>query len=402
MIATNNLSTIEARRINRGRVLSAIRFGSLSSRADIAVLTGLTEPAVSRIARELIEANILREEATSVPSSRARGRPQIKLSIVDESIYVLAFDISASVQMVSLVNVQGHSIGQRRLDLLDGLEPTTAILRAADAALELIDELKILKIKVFGAGVGLAGSVNADEGRVIDAPNIGSGWRGLQVGKLLTEKLGMRVRVESRANALLLAEHRLGVARHAHDILLINLSLGIAGAVMIEERLVRGRQHAAGHIGHMPMPGADKVCLCSRKGCLDTLASGHAILSRLGRLPIHADLTKHGAFDAQELSMVAIEAEQGNVEAKKAFKEAGQYLGTALNWATAALQPQLIVLAGTPSHSSDFIEGVTMTYSDPEAAPFLVSIISHETAAGELALNAFVYADGFELVNFPE
>jgi predicted NBD/HSP70 family sugar kinase len=398
MIGTNNLSSIEARRVNRGRVLSAIRFGSLSSRADVALLTGLTEPAVSRITRELIEANILREESTSAPTSRSPGRPQIKLSIVNESIYVLAFDIAASAQMVSVVDIQGNSIGQSRLNLLDGLEPTVAINHAADEALKLIEKLNISKSKIFGVGVGIAGTVNADTGQVIDAPNISSDWRDLSVGKILTERLGISVRVESRANALLLAEHQLGVAREFQDILLINLSLGIGGAVMVEGKLVRGRRHAAGHIGHMPMPDAKKVCLCSRIGCLDTLASGHSILSKLGRLTQHADSSKHGAFDAQELSMVLQEAEQGNAAAKSAFKEAGQYLGAALQWTTAALQPQLIVLAGIPSRSVDFIEGVNTTYSDPDAAPFVMSQITYETATSELALNAFVYADGFEIV----
>jgi predicted NBD/HSP70 family sugar kinase len=112
----------------------------------------------------------------------------------------------------------------------------------------------------------------------------------------------------------------------------------------------------------------------------------------------HADSSKHGAFDAQELSMVLQEAEQGNAAAKSAFKEAGQYLGAALQWTTAALQPQLIVLAGIPSRSEDFIEGVNTTYSDPDAAPLVMSQITYETATSELALNAFVYADGFEIV----
>jgi glucokinase len=171
---------------------------------------------------------------------------------------------------------------------------------------------------------------------------------------------------------------------------------------MIDGRLARGRDHAAGQIAHMPMPGATGRCLCSRQGCLDTLASGRAILACLGRVSAHANPAHHGSSDAQSLREAAASAERGEPTARAAFHTAGTHLGTAMQWAAAALQPELVVLAGVAAHCSAYVDGVRQTYADAQAVPVLVSRITNEAAAGELALDSFVYSDGFELGTAPD
>ncbi len=395
MTSETSLSTRETRRLNRSRVLSALRFQALAGRAEVAAFTGLTEAAVSRITRELIDAGVLTEETPPAADGRSVGRPLIKLSLVGGAAHVLAFEIAASAQSVSLIDMRGERIGHTELSLLDGLKPDVALRRAADAGLKLIEKGGISIGTVVGAGVSIAGAVDPDSGEVLSAPNIG--WFGVPVASPLEKRLRMPVRVESRASALLLAEHRLGVAKHVRNVLLINLALGIGGAIMMDGRLMRGRNHAAGLIGHMPMPGATGLCVCTRIGCLDTLASGRAILSRLDRLSTHSDLTRHGTSDAQTLRAVVQEADQGDIAAMKVLRDAGKHLGTALQWSGATLQPDLIVIAGEPSRSVAYLEGVKSSYSDPQAAPLAVSGIANEVAAAELALDAFVYTKGLDI-----
>jgi len=395
MSSEYSLSTRETRRLNRSRVLSALRFQALAGRAEVAAFTGLTEAAVSRITRELIDAGVLTEESPPASGGRSVGRPLIKLSLVGGAAHVLAFEIAASAQSVSLIDMRGDRIGHAELSLLDGLKPDVALRRAADAGLKLIERTGISPGTVVGAGVSIAGAVDPDSGHVLSAPNIG--WSSVPVAGPLAKRLRMPVRVESRASALLLAEHRLGVAKHARNVLLINLALGIGGAIIMDGRLVRGRNHAAGQIGHMPMPGATGLCMCTRTGCLDTLASGRAILSRLDRLSTHSDLTRHGASDAQTLRAVVHEADQGDIPTMQVLRDAGQHLGTALQWSGATLQPDLIVIAGEPSRSVAYLEGVRASYSDPQAAPIAVSRIANEVAAAELALDAFVYTKGLDI-----
>jgi predicted NBD/HSP70 family sugar kinase len=388
-------SSRDPRRLNRSRVLAAIRFGGCRGRAEIAARTGLTEPAVSRITRELIDACVLREEVPEAVEGRVAGRPQTRLSLVRASANVLAFEIAANSQSVSLIDLAGTVIGTLELNLLDGLTRAATLKRAADGGLRLMRRCGVPPDRVVGAAVSVAGSVDAAAGRVTSAPNIG--WHDVPVVEPLAARLGMRVRVESRSSALLLAEHRLGVARGVSDVFLVNVALGLGGAVMFDGRLVRGRLHAAGQIAHLPMPAANGICLCGRIGCLDTVASGRAILAALGRLSARGDASAHGSSDARMLRVTADAARAGDPAAVQAFGDAGRQLGTALRWVAAAIQPELIVLTGVPSRTTPYVDGVRAASDDPDAAPIVVGTIPDPIAAGELALDAFVYANGFDL-----
>ncbi|MEN9628028.1 MAG: hypothetical protein RJA10_1255, partial [Pseudomonadota bacterium] len=385
----------DPRRLNRSRVLSAIRHLGPASRAEISERTGFTEAAVSRITRELIDAGVLMEATPPQPPARAAGRPQVKLSLVGAAAHVLALEIAANAQSVSLMDLHGAQIAHQALNLLDGLKPEQALMQAAEAGLALIAQARLPRGAVVGAGVGIAGAVDPATGVIVSAPNIG--WQGVPVAEPLARRLGLAVQVESRPSALLLAEQRLGVAQGARHVLLLNVALGIGGAVMLDGRLARGRDHAAGQIAHMPMWGATGLCLCSRRGCLDTLASGRAVLARLGRLSPHTDPGRHGPLDAQSLRDVAAAAGQGEPQAHEAFRTAGTHLGTALRWAAAALQPELIVLAGVAAHCTAYVDGVRQTFADAQDLPIAIGRIGNEVAAGELALDRFVFSGGFEL-----
>ncbi|MDV3220530.1 ROK family protein, partial [Intrasporangium sp.] len=56
----------------------------------------------------------------------------------------------------------------------------------------------------------------------------------------------------------------------------LNLGTGLAAAVVLDGRLVRGAAGAAGEIGHLPVGGATP-CRCGQTGCLETVASGSAL-----------------------------------------------------------------------------------------------------------------------------
>src|SRR5690625_6398314 len=66
------------------------------------------------------------------------------------------------------------------------------------------------------------------------------------------------------------------------SLLYLRLSTGAGGAVLGGHVALRGSHLLAGEIGHMTVDrsSAAQLCRCGRHGCLETVASKEAVLSR--------------------------------------------------------------------------------------------------------------------------
>jgi glucokinase len=128
-------------------------------------------------------------------------------------------------------------------------------------------------------GVGIPGGVD-DEGTVSMALNIGieQPW---PLRSLLETRLGVPVRVENDVNAAALGAHvRLGAAPGT-SLAYLSIGTGFAAGFVIDGEIVRGALGAAGEIGHIPLPGGNAPCVCGQIGCIETVASGRALIGRM-------------------------------------------------------------------------------------------------------------------------
>jgi predicted NBD/HSP70 family sugar kinase len=128
-------------------------------------------------------------------------------------------------------------------------------------------------------GVGVPGGVD-DDGTVSMALNIGieQPW---PLGSLLESRLGVPVRIENDVNAAALGAHvRLGAATGT-SLAYLSIGTGFAAGFVVGGEIVRGALGAAGEIGHIPLPGGDAPCVCGQIGCIETVASGRALIARM-------------------------------------------------------------------------------------------------------------------------
>lgn len=396
MIPVDGASTLDLRRHNRRRVLNFVRTREPLSRGAIAEGIGLTEPAVSRITRELIDAGLLKEVAKAATTGRP-GRPLIELELGDDGAYVLGLEIGAIDRWISLTNIRGDVIARAELNLLSFDDPGQSLKHVAAQAESLVDRSGIEHSRLVGGGVAIAGLVDNRGALLVESPNLG--WRHVAVASILEDRLGIPCKVESRPNALILAESRLGIARGRTNITLVLVGLGIGGALMFEGRLVRGQNNAAGQIGHLQMPGTQALCTCGRYGCLDTVASGYAILTRLGLRPARTKAQRHDVEDAHVLRTTASRADDGDASAVQAFRSAGEQLGHALKSIVAVADPEAIILAGPVPRMGGYLEGVRATFPCGQEISLVASTTTIDSAAAWLALEAFVFSHNLDIAH---
>src|SRR5213078_1171206 len=161
-----------------------------------------------------------------------------------------------------------------------------------DTAVELVDEVLaeagIDRDRVLGAGVGIAGPVDAASGTV-GSSTLLPGWVGIEVAAELERRLEVPVHVDNDANLGALAESVLGAGRNASEMVYLMLSSGIGAGLILGGRLYRGARGTAGEIGHVLVDENGPMCRCGLRGCLETFAGANALLELLRREGLTVD-----------------------------------------------------------------------------------------------------------------
>jgi glucokinase len=190
-------------------------------------------------------------------------------------------------------------------------------------------EIDILPNGLSGIGIGVPGPVNHEKGLVYDCPNL-SGWKNIEVRKLINERWNVPVKVENDARVAGLAETRLGAAKGFRHVFYITVSTGIGAAIIIDGKIYHGADGAAGEFGQMKLLDGS---------ILEQKFAGPAIERLLG-LP------------TTQLSELVKKNDPG---AKKAVEYLTNGIGTFLANIATLLNPQIIVVGGGVSQLGDLI-----------------------------------------------
>jgi glucokinase-like ROK family protein len=336
------------REVNRSLVLDLVKAGDSVSRASIARETRLAKPTVSAIVDELIAEGLIREVGVG---TTAGGRPPILLQFNARSQLVVGVHIGARRTTVLVADATGVELARR--DLPTPLGQAAQILHTvaitvresvSEARSSVHDPSHRTRPPVAAIGVVVPGLTDFHTGVCMLAPNLG--WRDVPVGELLSAELGAQVYVHNAGQAAAVAEDVEGAGEGNGDLALLYAGTGLSAGVISGGRVFHGVGGTAGEIGHCALPGLTEPCACGKVGCLETVASGRALVGAVrravaaGRQTVLADRVDLDGRD------VADAAQAGDVVAKEAVAELGRYLGFAASWLINMYSPSMVVLGG--------------------------------------------------------
>lgn len=339
---------------NPRAILREIYVRGPTSRSDLAHATGLTGAAVSRITRTLLDDNIL-VEGEKLDVSGKLGRKFVALNF-SNARYVVGIGIQAVSQWIEIADLQGQVIGRRIMAMPKISDPHAVLDHCAKELGELFKQHKISRRSVCGIGLSIAGVIDTRIGNVVRAQNLG--WTNVPAARIMHRATGLPVYAETLLNSIILAHNGFGLVDSQRNCVLVAVSLGIGASILVNGALVSGVGLAAGQIGHVQVPGGSKLCVCGRKGCLDTEASGRAILAHFGVLDPKEviDSVRHKSA----LELFGELSRRATVEPRvaKVLFNAGQSLGHILGVATSLLDPGSFILTGMVSEDDNYMAGV--------------------------------------------
>jgi predicted NBD/HSP70 family sugar kinase len=314
-----------------GHLLSLIRSGRATTRAELVVATGLARSTVAQRVDLLMERDLVREVGEA-PSTG--GRPPSVLGFNTDAGVVLVADLGATHSRVAVTDLGGNVLAEttRDIDISNG---PGAVLGWTESAFEgLLSESGNSVADVRGIGIGVPGPVEFSEGRTVHPP-IMPGWDGYPIGDHFVEDYGVTTLVDNDVNIMAQGEHWIREPR-VDDLFFLKIGTGIGSGLILGGHIHRGSIGAAGDIGHVQIGPEDVLCRCGNYGCLEATAGGGALAAALAEL---------GAATHNSRDVVAL-VRAGDPNAVRLVREAGRRVGEVLAGIVNLLNPAVIVLGG--------------------------------------------------------
>jgi predicted NBD/HSP70 family sugar kinase len=328
---------------NRDRVIEVLRALGRTSQADIARTTGLSRTTVSTLVAELKDAGQVFEVDGRAPGARG-GRPGVQLVLHDAPGAVVGIDFGHSHVQVAVADLAHNVLAERTQEMDVNHRAEEALDASARMVDEVLVEAGIDRALVTCAGIGIPGPVDRARGAVGSA-TILPGWLGLQIADAMRGRLGLPVEIENDANCGALAELTWGAGRDCSSFAYIKAATGIGAGIIIDGRLLRGASGTAGEIGHTTLDQAGALCYCGNRGCLETVASGPAIIR----------LVSEARQEAPNLARVIELAASGDVRCRRAISDAGREIGVAVAGLCNLINPERVIIGGLLSRAGDLL-----------------------------------------------
>ncbi|WP_017603368.1 ROK family transcriptional regulator [Nocardiopsis alkaliphila] len=324
-----------------GTLLRLLRDGRPRTRSELASVTGLARSTVTQRVDALLASGLIGPAGEAVSTG---GRPPTTFSFRPGARVVLAADLGATHARLALTDMSGTVLAEDRADIDIALGPEPVLDWVVEHGRALLSSTERDGGELLGVGIGLPGPVEHSTGRAVNPP-IMPGWDHFDVAGHVGTSFDRPVLVDNDVNIMALGEHHVAWPTAGH-LLFVKVATGIGCGIVSEGGVYRGAQGAAGDMGHIHVPnGEQRPCRCGNTGCLEAVASGHALAEALTAEGVPA----RSAREVVELSR------SGSVPALRALRQAGRDIGEVLAAAVNMLNPSVIVIGGALAMAGDHL-----------------------------------------------
>ncbi len=229
------------------------------------------------------------------------------------------------------------------------------------ATLTTIESLVEAAERELGAqgtvGIGTPGTISPATGRM---RNCNSTWlNGKALRDDLEQRLGRDVHIENDANCFAMSEATDGAGAGHRVVFGVILGTGVGGGIVVDGKLLPGRNRVAGEWGHNPLPWQrdderpGPACYCGKNNCIETFLSGPGLSN---------DHARHNGIElsAKEIVTAAERDEACSLASVERYEDR---LARALAHVINVLDPDAIVLGGGMSNVTRWYQSVPQLWS---------------------------------------
>ncbi|SHO56024.1 sugar metabolism global transcriptional regulator Mlc [Vibrio quintilis] len=338
------------KQINAGRVYKLIDQKGPISRIDLSKESELAPASITKITRELIDAQLIHE--TTVQEAISRGRPAVGLQTRNQGWQFLSMRLGRGYLTIALHELGGDVLIDTKIDIHE-IDQDDLLARL----LHEIEEFFLTYIsqieRITSIALTLPGLVDAERGVVLEMPHYNV--RNFELSSEIYRVTRIPVFIANDTRAWALAEKLFGHSQENNNSVLISIHNGLSAGVIVNGRVLQGRLGHIGDLGHIQINPSGLPCHCGHRGCLETVASSHALRKQvLARIEQGAQSSLNSLEDIS-IEDICMAASDGDPLACEVMEQLGSYLGQAIAIVINIFNPEKVLLGGIINLAKDVL-----------------------------------------------
>lgn len=320
--------------------------------ADLSKALNISTPKIINLFNELTQDGLIKDYG-KVDSTG--GRRASLYGLVAEAAFFVGVDVKSYSINIGLLNFKKNLVTIKE-EVPYLLENTVESYEAMITVIEkFLADLPVEKEKILGVGVNLSGRINNASGYSYSFFH----FHEEPLTETIEQRIGIKTFLENDSRAMAYGEFCCGVVSNERNVLFVNMDYGIGVGILIDGKVYYGKSGFSGELGHIPFFNNEIICHCGKKGCLETEASGNALMRMLKQKIKEGSSTqllkKFPDIDAVKLHDVMEAAQNDDVLAIELIAHVGEKIGKGLAVLINLFNPELIILGGTLAQTGDYI-----------------------------------------------
>lgn len=327
-----------ARKLNRLRVLSALREHDDLTRATLSTLLSLNKVSTGEIVSDLIGEGLVEEKGKIETKG---GRPGTLLKLKNDSAVVLGCDVKTRSCSVAIFDLLARPLRSEQFPLENinnAEELRDQIVRVA-AKMVKLSQKKVLGMMIAANAVLDGQKVTYTTLPLLENADFEKLFEGCPFPVSLVSAL------EAEAEA-----ERFHISSSLEGTLLVNWGEHLSSALILKDRIITNNYFA-----HMPVTRSG-ICHCGGTGCLELISSGYGLRKQSGE-----DISVREMLKEEEKYRALLE-------------KASLFLGKALINALSSTGARRILLTGGISNLPGYYHELLRSLIEKEGGPFFSNV----------------------------
>ena len=350
---SKKISSTDMNKIRQKKhLLSLLRIHGSTSAPELSKWLKTSLPTCIVLLNDLIASGYVKNFGIGESSG---GRKPNLYGLPEDGFYVISCDFSRFSANIAILDCY-YNFSTPVLEIETHIDDPQLVDKLYDSANKLMTDYHIPVEKIFGLGVDMPGLVNSKMGINYTIKD----KKRQNIGRDLRQRFKKHVYIENDARMHAYGEFYFGAAKDYKDAIIIHWSWGLGLGIFVNGQLCSGKNGFAGEFSHIPIVENGELCICGKRGCLETIASSNTIMRRV----------KQGIADNEISSLirkfkdnpervtpedVINAARQGDEFCISILNEVGTAMGKGLSYIIQLLNPEVIVLSGPLSKAKQYI-----------------------------------------------
>ena len=347
------LSSSELNKIRQKKqILSLLRTDGYTSAPVLSKWLKTSLPTCIVLLNDLIASGYVKNFGIGESSG---GRKPNLYGLPEDRYYVISCDFARFSANMAIMDCN-HKFVTPIIEIDTNIDDPELADKLYAAAHKLMIDHQISDEKVYGLGVDMPGLINSKTGINYTIKD----EKRQYIGRDLKQKFNKLIYVDNDARMHAYGEFHFGAAKDYKDAIIIHWSWGLGLGIFINGQLCSGKSGFAGEFSHIPIVENGELCICGKRGCLETIASSNTIMTRVKQGITNKEISsliRQFENHPQDITPedVITAAREGDEFCIAILSEIGKAMGKGLSYIIQLLNPEIIVLSGPLSKAKQYV-----------------------------------------------